>query len=489
MKKKFIPVIITCLFAVACSKSFIELNPVSTVSSDVLYKTDKDFQDAVVGVYNGLRSPYQNFWQFGDLRGDDTKHDPASGLELIRIDNFTMDNDDAVLRNSWRDYYIIINRANAILTNIEKADTAIVKNKARHIGEAKFLRALAYFDLVRIFGDVPMVTAGNTIEEAYKTGREKVAIIYEEVIIKDLIDAENKLPLTYTGSNVGRATKGAAKAILGRVYLTRKDFVKAEAKLKEVTTMGYALLKNFNDLFDYNKNEHHSEYIFDVEYLDGGLGLGSNFTNTFTLEFQFGGKALVDELAKIYGILPGAQGGSGGNPTEGLFTAFDPTDLRKDITVAKGITGLNGTYIPLSPTGVSSFTKKYMGPLKANGDSKANWKVIRYADVLLMYAEVLNENGKTNEALGFLNQVRTRAGLKGFTNLTQEATREKIFQERRFELYLEGHRWFDLVRTGQALSVMQPFGMKPYMTVFPIPLRQIELINNRSVFPQNPGYE
>jgi hypothetical protein len=489
MKKKFIPVIITCLLAVACSKSFIELNPVSTVSSDVLYKTDKDFQDAVVGVYNGLRSPYQNFWQFGDLRGDDTKHDPASGLELIRIDNFTMDNDDAVLRNSWRDYYIIINRANAVLTNVEKADTAIVKNKARHIGEAKFLRALAYFDLVRIFGDVPMVTTSNTIEEAYKTGREKVATIYEEVIIKDLIDAENKLPLTYTGSDVGRATKGAAKALLGRVYITRKDFVKAEAKLKEVTMMGYVLLKNFNDLFDYNKNEHHSEYIFDVEYLDGGLGLGSNFTNTFTLEFQFGGKALVDELAKIYGILPGAQGGSAGNPTEGLFAAFDPTDLRKDITVSRGITGLNGTYIPLSTTGVSSFTKKYMGPLKANGDSKANWKVIRYADALLMYAEVLNENGKINEALMFLNQVRIRAGLKGFTNLTQDATREKIFQERRFELYLEGHRWFDLVRTGQALNVMQPFGMKPYMTVFPIPLRQIELINNRSVFPQNPGYE
>ncbi len=104
-------------------------------------------------------------------------------------------------------------------------------------------------------------------------------------------------------------------------------------------------------------------------------------------------------------------------------------------------------------------------------------------------AEALNENGKTTEALGFLNQVRTRAGLKDLTNLTQSATRESIYQERRFELYLEGHRWFDLVRTGRALSVMQPFGMKPYMTVFPIPLRQIELINNRAVFPQNQGYE
>ena len=489
MKKKIIPVILISLLLAACKKSFIELNPISTVSSDVLYKTDKDFKDAVVGIYNGLRSPYQYFWQFGDLRGDVTKHEPASGLEQIRVDNFTMDNDDAILRNAWRDYYIIIYRANAVLLNIEAADTAVVKNKARHIGEAKFIRALAYFDLVRIFGDVPMVTAGKTIEEAYKTGRDKADKIYDEVIISDLLDAENKLPQTYTGSDVGRATKGAAKALLGKVYLTRKDFVKAEAKLKEVTTMGYSLLKNFNDLFDYNKNEHHSEYIFDVEYLDGGLGLGSSFTNTFTLEFQFGGRPLVDEIAKIYGILPGAQGGSAGNPTEALFAAFDTADLRKDITVAKGIIGLNGTYIPLSPTGVTSFTKKYMGPLKANGDSKANWKVLRYADVLLMYAEALNENGKTTEALGFLNQVRTRAGLKGYTNLTQAETRDKIYDERKFELYLEGHRWFDLVRTGRALTVMQPFGMKPYMTVFPIPLRQVELINNRTVFPQNPGYE
>lgn len=489
MKAKIIPVILLSLLIGACRKSFIELNPVSTVSSDVLYKTDKDYLDAVVGIYNGLRSPYQSFWQFGDLRGDDIKHEPASGLELIRIDNFTMDNDDAVLRNSWRDYYIIITRANTVLNKIENADTSIVKNKARHIGEAKFLRALAYFDLVRIFGDVPVITAGVTIEEAYKIGREKVAKVYDEVIISDLLDAENNLPLNYTGSNVGRATKGAAKALLGRVYLTRKDFVRAEPKLREVNTMGYALLKNFNDLFDYNKNEHHSEYIFDIEYLDGGLGLGSNFTNTFALEFQFGGKPLVDELAKIYNILPGAQGGSAGNPTAGFIAAFDSTDLRKDITVAKGVIGLNGTYIPLSTTGVSAFTKKYMGPLKANGDSKANWKVIRFADVLLMYAEVLNENGKTTEALGFLNQVRTRAGLKAVTNLTQDATRETIYRERRFELYLEGHRWFDLVRTGRALSVMQPFGMKPYMTVFPIPLRQIELINNRTIFPQNPGYE
>lgn len=129
-----------------------------------------------------------------------------------------------------------------------------------------------------------------------------------------------------------------------------------------------------------------------------------------------------------------------------------------------------------------------MTSLIIQNDSKANWKVIRYADVLLMLAEALNENGKTTEALSYLNQVRERAGLAGYANLTQAEAREKIYLERRLELYLEGHRWFDLIRTDQALAVMQPYGMKPYMTVFPIPQSQIEVVNNPAVFSQNPGY-
>jgi starch-binding outer membrane protein, SusD/RagB family len=488
MKKITTLVSIVSILLMSCEKEFIEKTPVSTISVDALYKTDKDFQDAVIGVYNGFRAPYQNFWMFGDLRGDDVQHDPASGLEQIRIDNFFTDNSDNVLATSWRNYYILINRANVVLTKIEAADPAVVKNKNRHKAEAQFLRALAYFDLVRIFGNVPMLTTPINIEEAYKTGRDPVDKIYEELIIKDLLEAENNLPERYSGTDVGRATKGAAKALLGRVYMTRKDFGKAEAKLGEVTTLGYQLLPNFNDLFDYTKNEHHSEYIFDIEYLDGGFGLGSNFTNTFTLEFQFAGKPLVDELFRRYHIPPGA-GGSAGNPTASFMAAFDPKDLRKDITAVTGLTGPDGKFIPLSPTGVSAFTMKYMAPIIANNDSPANWKVIRYADVLLMYAEALNENGKTSEALGYLNQVRTRAGLDPYAELPQDELREKIYLERRFELYLEGHRWFDLVRTDRALQVMGAKGMKPYMTIFPIPLNQIELINDRTIFPQNPGYE
>jgi len=124
---------------------------------------------------------------------------------------------------------------------------------------------------------------------------------------------------------------------------------------------------------------------------------------------------------------------------------------------------------------------------KAN-DSRANWKVIRYADVILMYAEALNENGKTTEALTWLNKVRTRAGVANYAALTKDDAREKIYLERRLELSMEGHRWFDLVRTGRALSTMAPLGMKPYMNVFPVPQAQVEIIHDPAIFPQNPGY-
>ncbi|MEJ7739297.1 MAG: RagB/SusD family nutrient uptake outer membrane protein [Chitinophagaceae bacterium] len=478
-------VALSSLLMMSCSKDFIRINPVSTVSIDILYATDKDYQDAVVGCYAVFQTEYNNFWLYGDLRGDDTKSGLVSNLTASDVDKFILNNDAGILTSSWRNYYNMINRANNILAKIEKADVSIIKNKDQYTAEAKFLRALAYFNLVRIFGDVPLVTAPVTIEEAYKKGREKTDKIYDEIIIRDLLDAEIRLPVKYSGTDLGKATKGAARSLLGKVYLTRKDFPKAEAKLKEVTTMGYALLKNFNDLFDYTKDEHHSEYIFDIEY-EQGIGEGSNFTSQFSLSFQ-GAGVLATVMAQMYG-LPPAGGGDQGVPAEGLFAAFVTQDLRKDITVATGLTR-DGVYTPISTTGIGAFTKKYLTPIPKANDSRANWKVIRYADVLLMLAEALNENGKTSEALGYVNQVRTRASLPEYAGLTADDTREKIYLERRLELHMEGHRWFDLVRTGRALSVMQPFGMKPHMTVFPIPQSEIEVINNRAVFPQNPGYE
>jgi hypothetical protein len=479
MKKLFPAVPITFLLVLfSCKKEFIELPPVSTVSTDALYKTDKDFKDAVIGIYNVYQTEYQNMWLYGDMRGDDSWDELVKGTAAA-MDNFTINNDDPVIRTTWINYYNIINRANTILTRIEKADVAMVKDKEIYVGETKFLRALAYFNLVRIFGDVPAVTTLLSIEEAYKSGREKTEKIYQEIIIKDLIDAESKLPAKFSGGEVGRANKGAARSLLGKVYLTIRDFVKAEARLKEVTTMGYALLPKYTDLFDYTKDEHHSEYIFDIEY-EQGLGEGNCFTTNFSPKNP--------GIAAFYSVTGGQNGNN--NPPRSLFAIFPPGDQRKDITAADGYTDKNGVFHQLIPTSndVQTFTKKYMVPLLASCDSKANWKVIRYADVLLMYAEALNENGKTSEALTFLNQVHTRAGLQPYPPTSQSDTREKIYLERRLELSFEGHRWFDLVRTGRALTVMAPLGMKAYMTVFPLPLTQIQLINDNTIFAQNEGY-
>ena len=479
MRNIYVACVLVFLSFTGCKKDFIERTPQSTVSVDILYKTDKDFQDAVIGCYTPLQAQYQVYWVFGDLRADDSRHEVLANLSRVAVDVFTVNNDEILLRDTWRNYYQVISRANELLMKIEPIDVVVVRNKERHKAEAKFLRALAYFDLVRIFGDVPMITTPLTVEESYKTGRQKVDQIYEEVIIKDLMAAEAALPASYSGIDVGRASKGAAKALLGKVYLTRKDFVKAEQKLKEVTTMGYALLDNYKDLFDYSKNEHHKEYIFDIEY-EEGIGEGTSITNAFLPQFT--------PIADIYGV-KGTLGDNNAPPPH-LFNLFEPGDVRRNITVVQGgAFDRNGNFVKLPPQSQQSFTLKYMTPVPSGGDSKANWRVIRYADVLLMYAEALNENSKTAEAVTYLNMIRTRAKVGTYSNLSQAETREKIYLERRLELSSEGQRWFDLVRTGRALQVMQPYGMKPYMILFPIPLTQLQIINDRSIFPQNPGYE
>lgn len=478
-----IMILASVLMMSSCGKSFIEKNPVSSVTTDVLYKTDKDFQDAVIGTYQALRTQYANMWQFGDLRGDDAFIQVTNQPSSTAVDNFSINSSDALLSNTWANYYIAINRANNILTKIESADAAVVKNKDRYIGEAKFLRAVAYFDLVRIFGDVQMITNVPTIEETAATPRTPAATVYAEVIIKDLLDASVKLPVVYTGTEVGRATRGAAKAMLGKAYLTVKDFPKAEAILQELTAppFTYALLPNYNDLFDYTKNEHHSEYIFDIEYEEGLGGQGSIFTRDFMPN--------VTALLNYYGIKGGFNESI--SPTRSFVDVWQSADKRKDVSVQCCGSWKNpttGAVTTFNSTTSQSYTLKYVTPVGMQGDSRANWKVIRYADVLLMLAEALNENGKTAAALVPLNQVRARAGLAAYAGLTQAQLRDNVALERRFELSFEGHRWFDLVRTGKALAALAPVGMRDYMDVFPVPLSQVKVMNNATLFPQNKGY-
>lgn len=485
MKSIISILVMASVLMMSCKKDFLEILPKSTITIDLLFNTDKDFQDAVIGSYKEFMDFYNYYWQFGDLPGEDMWQAAPRVPDRIKIDNFAVDVNDAILSNGWRDLYQVIERTNTLLSKGEKADASIITNKDIYIGEAKFLRALAYFHLVRIFGDVPMIITPLTIQESLEKTRTSVDVIYNDLIIKDLLEAEAKLPATYAAANVGRATKGAVRSLLGLVYLTRKDFVKAETKLQEVTTMGYSLLPNFNDLFNFNL-EHHKEYIFDIEYIDGNVGLGSPFTRDFLVETQDVGTPFRNALRTLYNI-QGPESGGGGTPTFSFIALFDPQDLRKYRTATTSIIDLTGGTVTIpGSAAVPAISQKFCTSIITDG--KANWRVFRYADILLMYAEALNENGKTSTALTYLNQIRTRAGLPVYSGLTQSDTREKIYLERRLELYLEGSRWFDLVRTGRALSVMTPFGMKSHMTIFPVPQTQIEVVNDPAIFAQNPGY-
>lgn len=471
IKVMFLSLVLVVASITSCSEDFIDLLPPSSVTVELLYQTESDFQQALVGVYTGLRGQYNGFWEIGDLRADDVWQEATNQTGRVLTDNFQ---GHTASNSVWSNGYIMINRANLLLEKIETVD---IPNKAMYIAETKFIRALGYFNLVRIFGAVPYITASLSPEDAYRTGRTEVDRIYNEMIIPDLIEGSNNLPLQYSGQDVGRATRGAAKALLGKVYLTRRNFIEAENVLREVTTMGYDLLDDYNDVFDHN-NKHHREYIFDIEYTSAPNAAGNNMTSICSANWP-----VVRALYGMVGTLHDSC-----TPRITFRNLFEESDRRREISAALGVTTGDGVFHPLPPRW-SAITRKYLSEVPSGDNGNANFPVIRYADVLLMLAEALNENNKTGEALEYLNRVRTRAGVATYSGVSQAETRDLIELERRLELNMEGHRWFDLIRWGKALEVLTPYGMEPHMILWPLPQNEVLLINDPSILPQNPGYD
>ncbi len=466
----------------SCGKNFVDLKPISSITTSNFYQSADDFKNAVNGAYGALQSAGtygSDSYVFAEIRSDNSVP-VASGsvTDQDEFDRFYIRTTNPYINGRWSDSYRAISRCNAILGRIDgiTMDNAL---KSRYIAESKFLRALFYFNLVRTFGDVPLVLKEITNpDEGYTYGRNPKADVYAQ-IEKDLGDAEQTLPTTYTGSDVGRATQGAAKAILGRVLLTEKKYPQAAAKLKEVIDLNlYNLLPVYADFFKVS-NKNSKESIFDVQYKSGGVGQGNSWPNSFAP--QNSGNAVIQ------------FGGAGNNaPTDDLVNEYETGDQRKAATVATSYVNAGGVTIP------GNFVKKYYDVPATANDNGNNIPVIRYADVILMYAECLNEAGYQagGDAFGYLNAVRNRAGLGSLSVSDvpdQAAFRLAMEHERRVEFAFENLRWYDLVRTDRAIPVIngKSAQIKPVNPVtqqnlvFPIPQSQIDI--NKSKITQNEG--
>lgn len=485
--KTVVALVILAFSGTSC-KEFLESNPVSQIGETDFFKTESDFNQALVGAYSAFGQVYQGNGYYPllvDLRSDNTTELTAGGDgndAKRNIDEFRETTDNEHLTAFWQNSYILIARANSILSRIDGG--AVADNlKKQYTGEALTLRALGYFNLVRLFGGVPLVTEPVTnIDASYKVGRSTVQQVYAQ-IEADLLKAEGLVPVSYDESGVGRATRGAAQSLLGQVYLTQKKYAEAAAELKKVVTAGtYSLLPVYADLYKAGK-QGNAEAIWQAQYKNAANYLGSNLPNHFA---PTGSEGITIPSGGAYGF---------NQPTEDIAAAYSAGDVRRN-NIADGYTN-GGTFV------AAKYIRGYVERETGGGyaDSGADWYVIRYADILLMYAEALNEanKGPVADAYTAINQVRKRAGLSDLSGLAYETFKTAVYNEERLESPFEGHRWFDLLRTDRALTVMNAkvtaggnktvgisTPIKPYQLLYPIPA--LVVTTSTPAIRQNDGY-
>ncbi|MDB5240684.1 MAG: RagB/SusD protein [Spirosoma sp.] len=475
LMKKAVILSIGLLAMASCTD--LNENPQALLTAEQFYKTEPDAVAAVNSVYNGAlnNGGLTMYNRLFHLAFEIMSDDAIAGLRVTNADVRSI----AVLSHSttndrvdelWKESYMAINRANIAIARIPSI-TMNETLRTRLVNEAKFLRALTYFTLVRLWGDVPLVLeeTGSLEKEAIQVSRTPAEQVYQQ-IIRDLTDAES-LPNSYSGADAGRATAGAAKAMLAKVYLTRQEWSKAVAKSLEVINgpYGYDLFENFADVFNV-ATKNGKEHIFSVQCKSNVNGQGNRLASSAT----------------PVGIAGVAAAGTD-EPQPGVYKLYSATDKRRDVTFFTSL---------VSPTTGKAVTFeprffKYFDPAQTANptESAKNIPVIRFAEILLIYAESLNEVGApTGEAYSAINRVRKRAGLAALENLTQVQFREAVYTERRLELMFEFQRWFDLIRTKRMITALHAAG-KPNAAekhyLHPIPQREIDL---NPKLTQNPGW-
>ncbi len=493
MNKHICHILILVLGLFSCKKDFLEKTPEDRPNANDFYKTEAQFQQALTGAYASLRGLVgQSGYLMGEMRSDNTHYDfyaKDRGIHIIRRENIANFLDDA--QNQWTnqfyfDAYTGIARCNTIISRLEAAEIDAAAKEAID-AEAKFLRAYYYFNLVRYYGGVPLYLQEVIRQEDAFLPRASVEETYN-AIIADVQEAVAKLAPPDKFPQTGRATLGAAKTLLAEVYMTQKKFAEAEPLLKDVTKMGYALLDNYADVFALEK-KNMQESVLEVQFKKGDQDMQSQFIYWFMPK--------TPEAAPITGVSANTLLSGGWNvPSQDLIAAYEPGDKRLDasIAVAEGVPDQDGEFKAetvksivnyQAPPGKISrlFIRKYLHAHDRASNTDDNWPLYRYSDVLLLLAESLNEQGKGGEALPYLNQVRARAGLIATAAGDQASLRTVIAHERRIELAFENHRWNDLLRTGQAITVMTAFGIKQKQLYNYLPANSYQVTQNRLVYP------
>ena len=480
-------IIIAFTILVSCGDDFVDVAS-QDENSEEFFNSEADYQKALIAAYDGLQSTYVNV-MLGEIASDNTLCGGESATDVIgfqEIDDMIHTPNNANLRDIWNWMYGAVNRANFILEFQNKTD---FPNKNNVIGQARFLRAYYNFELVKWFGDIPMLIDKRIqFGDQFSIDRTPKAQVYE-LIQQDLIYAVANLP--YVQSETGRVTKGAAQALLGKAYLFQNKFDEAATVLQDLINNGpYDLVTDYSTIFE-NDNENNIESVFEVQYTDKeGAGFGCLQCSEGNVAVGFNG--IRNYTGPVF-----ESGFSFNVPVQEAVDAFEDGDSRKDVAILDidAWASANNATFSTGYEHTGYYNRKYIarqGDLNtgdANLTNPNNYRAIRFADVLLMAAEAFNKKSSPDDvtARTYLNRVRRRA----FGDLLHDVTTSganltnDIYKERRVELVGEGHRFFDLVRTGRAASEIDGFVTGKH-EVFPIPLIEIQLAGNR--WSQNPNY-
>lgn len=438
----------------SCEK-FLDLNPISSPTEANFYTDEKGLNGAMIGVYNGFQAGGlfgSNLLRLEEVRADnvDDNNPAAGGGVNYQFEAFTETPANSVLSSTWQAFYNVVLNANLV---IEKSDgikmDEVKKNQIK--GQAMFLRGLAYFHMVRLWGKVPLITKTQTTDEARKNTRAESAAIYAQ-IVTDLQFAADNLPPTWPDSERGRATSFAARSLLGKVYLYQRDYAQVISTLGPVvdaiidgTQIG---LEPQPNSFPGNIKTS-KDVLFAVQFLSGGVGESAHQNNRYRNQDNSFTIALPQEL-------------------------FEENDNRKAL---------------VEPTANGNRPGKFNVPAQ-NNETSADFPVIRCADVMLMYAEAINEQASIppEEAFAALNSVRLNAGISALSPASvtsKDAFRDAVYKERRLELALECDRWFDIIRTEQVQDIYPMIPATRY--IYPIPQDEIDNITDKTDW-QNPGH-